>query len=78
MNVSTEKINQSYPKQETFSIREIRETETLEIIKSLPKIKPTVFKDISTGIINNAAHVYSDRLTIVLNNCKKIKKFPDI
>ena len=36
----------SYPKQETFSFREIRETETLEIIKSLPKNKATVFKDI--------------------------------
>ena len=76
--ISTEKINQSYPKQETFSIRKIRETEPLEIIKSLPKNKATVFKDISTGIIKDAAHIYSHRLTIIFNNCIKIKKFPDI
>ena len=36
LNTSMKKINQSYPKQETFSFREIRETETLEIMKSLP------------------------------------------
>ena len=47
----------SYPKQETFSFREIRETETLEIIKSLPKNKATVFKDIPMRIIKDAAHV---------------------
>ena len=46
LNTSIKKINQSYPKTETFSFREIRETETLEIIKSLPKNKATVFKDI--------------------------------
>ena len=40
------KINQSYPKQETFSFREISETETLDIIKSVPKNKAAVFKDI--------------------------------
>ena len=34
LNTSIKKTNQSYPKQETFSFREIRETETLEIIKS--------------------------------------------
>ena len=37
----------SYPKTETFSFRKVRGTETLEISKSLPKIKATVFKDIS-------------------------------
>ena len=37
LNTSIKKINQSYPKKETFSFREIRATETLEIIKSLPK-----------------------------------------
>ena len=72
------KINQSYPKQETFSFREIRETETLEIIKSLPKNKATVFKDIPMRIIKNAAHVYSHRLTIIFNNCIRNGKFPDI
>ena len=66
------KINQSYPKTETFSFREIRETETLEIIKSLPKNKATVFKDIPMRIIKDAAHVYSHRLTIIFNNCIKI------
>ena len=45
LNTSMKKINQSYPKQETFFFHEIRETETLEIIKSLPKNKATVFKD---------------------------------
>ena len=45
LNISVKKINQSYPKEETFSFREIRETETLEIIKSLLKNKATVFKD---------------------------------
>ena len=72
------KINQSYPKQETFSFREIRETETLEIIKSLPKNKATVFKDIPMRIIKNAAHVYSHRLTIIFSNCIRNGKFPDI
>ena len=33
LNTSINKINQSYPKTETFSFREIRETDTLEIIK---------------------------------------------
>ena len=68
----------SYPKTETFSFRKIRETETLEISKSLPKIKATVFKDISMRIIKDAAHVYSHRLTIIFNNCIKNSKFPDI
>ena len=45
------KINQSYLKQETFSFRELSETETLEIIKILPKNKATVFKDIPMRII---------------------------
>ena len=36
----TYKENQpSYPKQETFSLRESCETETLEIINRFPKIK---------------------------------------
>ena len=78
MNTTIKKINQSYPKQETFSFREIRETETLEIIKSLPKNKATVFKDIPMRIIKNAAHVYSHRLTIIFNNCLRNGKFPDI
>ena len=72
------KINQNYPKTETFSFREICETETLEIIKSLPKNKATVFKDIPMRIIKDAAHVYSHRLTIIFNNCIKNSKFPDI
>ena len=67
----------SYPKQETFSFREIRETETLEIIKSLPKNKATVFKDIPMRMIEDAAHVYSHRLTIIFNNCIKSRKFPE-
>ena len=54
LNTSIKKINQSYPKQETFSFREIRETETLEIIKSLLKNK-AVFKDIPMTIIQNKA-----------------------
>ena len=41
LNTTIKKINQT----ETFSCREIRETETLEMIKSLPKNKATVFKD---------------------------------
>ena len=64
-----QKTNHSYPKQETFSFRKIRETETLEIIKSLPKNKATVFKDPPMRIIKYAAHVCSHRLTIILNNC---------
>ena len=78
LNTSIKKINQSYPKTETFFFREIRETETLEIIKSLPKNKATVFKDIPMRIIKDAAHVYSHRLTIIFNNCIKNNKFPDI
>ena len=39
LNISIKIINQSYPKQHFFSFREIRETETLEIIKSLPRNK---------------------------------------
>ena len=66
MNTSIKKIKQSYPKQETLSFREIRQTETLEIIKSFPKNKATVFKDIPMRIIKSAAHVYSRRLTIIL------------
>ena len=38
------KINQSYPKKENLSYREICDIQTLEIIKSLPKNKATVFK----------------------------------
>ena len=29
-------------------------------------------------IIKDVTHVYSHRLTIILNNCIKHKKFPDI
>ena len=71
LNTSIKKINQNYPKTETFSFREIRENETLEIIKSLPKNKATVFKDIPLRIIKDAAHVYYHRLTIIFNNCIK-------
>ena len=78
MDTSIKKINQSYPKQETFSFREIRETETLEIIKSLPKNKATVFKDIPIRIIKNAAHVFSHRLAITLNNFIRKGKFHKI
>ena len=78
LNTSIKKINQSYPKTETFPFREIRETETLEIIKSLPKKKATVFKDIAMRIIKDAAHFYSHRLTIIFNNCIKKSKLPDI
>ena len=78
MNTSAKKINQSYPKQETFCFREIRETETLEIIKSLPKNEATVFKDIPMKIIKNPAHAYSHKLTIILNNCIRNGKFTDI
>ena len=77
LNTSIRKINQSYPKRETFSFREFRETETLEIIKSLPKNKATVFKDIPMRIIKDVAHVYSHRLPIIFNNCIKNSKFPD-
>ena len=76
MNTSIKKINQSYPKKKTFFFREIRETET-EIIKSLPKNKATVFKDIPTRIIKDAAHVYSHRLTVIFSNCIKNSKSPD-
>ena len=76
--MSIKKINQSYPKKETFSFREIRETETPEIIKILPKNNATVFKDIPMKIIKDAAHVYSHRLTIIFNNCIKKRKFPGI
>ena len=72
------KENQPVTLRQTFSFREIRETETLEIIKSLPKNKATVFKDIPMRIIKDAAHVYSHRLTIIFNNCIKNSKFPDI
>ena len=77
MNTSIKKIKQSYPKQETLSFREIRQTETLEIIKSLPKNKATVFKDIPMRIIKSAAHVYSRRLTIILKNFIRNGKFSD-
>ena len=50
-NTSIKKINQSYHKQENFSFREILETESLEIIKRLPKQKATVLKDIPIRII---------------------------
>ena len=40
-----------HPKQETFSFREICETETLKIINSLRKNKATVFKDIPKKIM---------------------------
>ena len=77
LNTSIKKIKQSYPKQETLSFREIRQTETLEIIKSLPKNKATVFKDIPMRIIKSAAHVYSRRLTIILKNFIRNGKFSD-
>ena len=78
MNTTIKKINQSHPKQETFSFREIRETETLEIMKSLPKNKATMFKDIPMRIIKNVAHVYSHGLTIMFNNGIRNEKFSDI
>ena len=78
LNASINKINQSYPKTETFSFRETPKTETLEIIKSLPKNKATVFKEIPMRFIKDAAHVYSHRLTIIFNNYIKNSKFPDI
>ena len=77
MNTSIKKINQSYPKQKTFLFCEIRETETLEIIKSLLKNKAIVFKDIRMRIIKDAAHVYSHRLTLIFNNYIRNGKFPD-
>ena len=63
---------------ETFTFPKIRDTETLEIIKVLPKNKATVFKDISMRIIKDAARVNSRILTIIFNNCLKNSKFPDI
>ena len=72
------KENQPVTLRQTFSFREIRETETLEIIKSLPKNKATVFKDIPMRIIKDAAHVYCHRLTVIFKNCIKDSKFPDI
>ena len=77
-NKSIKKINPSYPKTEPSSFREIRETETLEIIESLPKNTANVFKYIPMRIIKDKAHVYSHRLTIIFNNCIKNSKFPDI
>ena len=56
---------------------EIRETETLEIIKSLDKSKATVFKGIPRRIIKNAAHVYCHRLANIFNNCIRNGEFPD-
>ena len=78
LNTSVKKINQSYPNTKTFSFCEIRETETLEIIKSLPKNKATVFKDIPMRIIKDAAHVYPHKLTILFNNYIENSKFPNI
>ena len=78
LNTSIKKINQTYLKEDTFVFGQIRETETIEIIKSLPKNKATVFKDIPMRIIKNAAHVYSHRLKIIFNNCIRNRKFPDI
>lgn len=42
LKTSTNKINQPYPKQDTFPFREIHKTEIPKIIKNLPKsyIKP--------------------------------------
>ena len=77
LNRSIKKINQSYHKQETFSSREIQETETLEIIKSLLKNKANLFKDIPRRMIKNAAHVYSRRLIISFNNFIRNRKLPD-
>ena len=77
LNRSIKKINQSYHKQETFSSREIQETETLEIIKSLLKNKATLFKDIPRRMIKNAAHVYSRRLIIIFNSFIRNRKLPD-
>ena len=73
-NKSIKKINPSYPKTEPSSFREIRETETLEIIESLPKNTANVFKYIPMRIIKDKAHVYSHRLTIIFNNCIKNSK----
>ena len=78
MNTSKKKINESFSKQVTFSLREIRERETLEISKSLPKNKATVFKDIPMRNIKKTAHVYSYRLIIIFNNCIRNGMFPDI
>ena len=78
MNTSIKKINKNYPKQEAFSFREIRGTEIIEVIKSLPEYKPTVFKDIPMRVIENTVHVYSHRLTIIFNNCKRNRKLSDI
>ena len=77
LNRSIKKINQSYHKQETFSSREIQETETLEIIKSLLKNKANLFKDIPRRMIKNAAHVYSRRLIIIFNSFIRNRKLPD-
>ena len=77
LNRSIKKINQSYHKQDTFSSREIQETETLEIIKSLLKNKANLFKDIPRRMIKNAAHVYSRRLIIIFNSFIRNRKLPD-
>ena len=68
----------NYPKQETFSFCKTRETQTLEIIKSLLKNKATVFKGIPMRIIKNTAHVYSHKLTIIFCNSIRNWKFPYI
>ena len=52
LNTSIKKINQSYLETETFSFREIRETETLEIIKSLPKNKVNVPNKVTFQILS--------------------------
>ena len=77
LNTSIKKINQTYLKEDTFVFGQIRETETIEIIKSLPKNKATVFKDIPMRFIKDATHVYSHRLRAIFNNCTKNKKFLD-
>ena len=84
LNTSIKKIKQSYPKQGTFSFHEIREIETLEIIKSLPKniaaVLPkniaAVFKNVPMRIIKKRGSCLLSQTNNDLQQLHKKREVP--
>ena len=78
-NYSTKRNKKHFNSKEIFSLCEFKETEIKKkTIQELPKNKAGTFKDIPMKIMVSSAHVYSQVLTDIFNNCVASGNFPDI
>ena len=72
------KIKGSYKDELSFEFKQFTTNELLKIIKELPSNKAIVLNDIPIKIIRKLAHVYSSKLTQILNHCVSTASFPDL